>query len=107
MMCYEQTLGSRALHMRYKDRPESTGAFLADVCADLWFFIIFLLYPSASSSTFKFFASEEFGPPVGEGEFRMSIMHADHAVNRESLLYRSATVYAFAMLALYPIGVPV
>ena len=79
------------------------GAHLADACSDLWFFIIFLVYPSCSSMTFMFFMRETYDQP---GEVYVDLMRADRSIDREGTLYQGFTVYAVVMLILYPIGVP-
>ena len=33
-------------------------------------------------------------------------MAADHSIDRDSGLYRAASVYAFTMFFVYPVGVP-
>ena len=79
------------------------GAFLAEACSDLWFFIIFLVFPSCSNMTFMFFMRETYG---GRGEAYVDLMRADRSINRQEPLYQSFTVYAVVMLGVYPIGVP-
>jgi len=79
------------------------GTYLADACSDLWFFIIFLVYPSCSSMTFMFFMRETYDQP---GEVHVDLMRADRSIDREGELYQGFTVYAVVMLILYPIGVP-
>jgi len=80
-----------------------SATFLADACSDLWFFIIFLVYPSCSSITFMFFMRETYNQP---GEVYMDLMRADRSIDREGEFYQGFTVYAVVMLILYPIGVP-
>ncbi|KOO34597.1 mastigoneme-like protein [Chrysochromulina tobinii] len=79
------------------------GAYLADACSDLWFFIIFLVYPSCSSMTFMFFMRETYDGP---GEVYVDLMRADRSIDREGELYQGFNLYAVVMLILYPIGVP-
>jgi hypothetical protein len=81
----------------------SLCAFLADACSDLWFFIIFLMYPSCSSMTFMFFMREEYEEP---GEVYVDLMRADRSINRDEPVYQGFTAYALIMVAIYPIGVP-
>jgi len=80
-----------------------SATFLADACSDLWFFIIFLVYPSCSSMTFMFFMRETYDQP---GEVHVDLMRADRSIDREGTVYQGFTVYAVVMLILYPIGVP-
>jgi len=97
---------SKVLRARFGDAEGAQrgfGAYLADACSDLWFFIIFLVYPSCSSITFMFFMRETYNQP---GEVYMDLMRADRSIDREGELYQGFTVYAVVMLILYPIGVP-
>jgi len=79
------------------------GAFLAEACSDLWFFIIFLVYPSCSNMTFMFFMRETY---EGDGEVFVDLMRADRSINRQEPLYQAFSAYAVVMLGVYPIGVP-
>jgi hypothetical protein len=79
------------------------GGFLADACSDLWFFIIFLVFPSCSNMTFMFFMRETY---EGPGEVYVDLMRADRSINREEPLYQTFSAYAVVMLGVYPIGVP-
>jgi hypothetical protein len=79
------------------------GAFLADACSDLWFFIIFLVFPSCSNMTFMFFMRETYDGP---GEVFVDLMRADRSINRQEPLYHAFSAYAVVMLGVYPIGVP-
>jgi hypothetical protein len=79
------------------------GAFLAEACSDLWFFIIFLVYPSCSNMTFMFFMRETY---EGPGEVFVDLMRADRSINRQEPLYQAFSAYAVVMLGVYPIGVP-
>ncbi|KOO29948.1 cytadherence high molecular weight protein 2 [Chrysochromulina tobinii] len=89
--------------LRARSGGSGFGVFLADACSDLWFFIIFLVYPSCSTMTFMFFMREAYDEP---GEVYVDLMRADRSINREEPLYQSFTAYAIAMLVVYPIGVP-
>ena len=80
------------------------GMVVADFCADLWFIVLFLVYPSVSSAIFNFFNTEYFD---GEGEELVTVLRADRSIDVTSPLYKAFFVYALAMTALYPIGVPV
>ncbi|KOO31505.1 mastigoneme-like protein [Chrysochromulina tobinii] len=97
---------SKVLRARFggaESAQRGFGAYLADACSDLWFFIIFLVYPSCSSMTFMFFMRETYDQP---GEVYVDLMRADRSIDREGELYQGFTVYAVVMLILYPIGVP-
>ena len=89
--------------LRARSGGSGFGAFLADACSDLWFFIIFLVFPSCSTMTFTYFMRETYEEP---GEAYVDLMRADRSINREEPLYQSFTVYAVVMLGVYPIGVP-
>ena len=80
------------------------GVVVADFCADLWFIVLFLVYPSVSSAIFNFFNTETFD---GEGEEPLTVLRADRSIDVTSPQYKAFFVYAMAMTVLYPIGVPV
>jgi hypothetical protein len=90
--------------LRARSGGSKFGEFLADACSDLWFFIIFLVYPSCSTMTFTYFMRETY---EGPGEVYVDLMRADRSINREEPLYQSFTAYAVVMLGVYPIGVPI
>jgi hypothetical protein len=65
-------LASNLLHVRY-GQQSSAANLLNDVCS----FIVFLIYPTASATTFKFFMTEVYNGP-GEDPVRAphSLLHA-------------------------------
>jgi len=104
---------SNGLRARFADRSVTAakdGAerhialTMADLCSDLWFFTLFLMYPSVSTTTFNFFMRETFD---GDGEGGFTVMRTDRSIETDSPLYLSFSAYALAMLIVYPIGVPV
>ena len=92
---------SKRARMRGK---KSDGEFFADVCADLWFILLFLMYPSTCATIFKFFSYTYFNGP---GEDGRQVLRADPSVDVSSTEYRLAMIYVVPMFVLFPIGVPV
>jgi hypothetical protein len=77
---------SKYLHSHYQNQPDrgmtangqkGTGLVMADLCSDLWFFIIFIMYPTTSLRTFQFFMVEVYDGP---GEDGSSVMVTDRSV---------------------------
>ena len=66
-------------------------------------FIIFLMFPSCSTRTFGFFATEQFD---ADGENGLTVMRADRSIDTTSFVYRGFTIYASLMLLVWPFGVP-
>ena len=97
-------LASRLLRRRRRDQPEGFPDFIADVCSDLWFVLIFLTYPSTCATIFKFFAHDVFDGP---GEDTLVVLRADASIVVGSPLYLTLLVYAVPMLVLFPLGIPV
>jgi len=85
--------------------PQSQFIFFAELCIDVAFFIIFLLYPGNSVKTFKALQCTEFD---GVGEDRSRFLVVDYSINCRSWFYVGfLRPYALAMVVCYPIGVPV
>jgi hypothetical protein len=66
-------------------------------------FTLFLIYPAASSATFRFFMLERFDEA---GEDGLCVMRADRSVHCASAGYVAGRAYAVLMLLVYPVGVP-
>ena len=79
------------------------GLFMAELCGDLWFYIIFLTYPSSCAAIFKFFLVEKFD---GDGEDGMNLLRVDRSINTASPTYALFFLYALLMVIVFPIGVP-
>ena len=79
------------------------GKFIGDLCASTGFFLIFLLYPSASVTTFQFFVCDRFG---GEGETGYRFLLKDYTVDCNGVLYNGWKIFIYMMIASYPIGIP-
>jgi len=85
-------------------KPQSTFLLLAELCSDLSFFIIFLLYPGTSTKVFHALFCTEFD---GEGEDNSRVLAADYSIDCDSMMYAGFLwPYAVIMLFIYPIGVP-
>ena len=102
-------LGSWALQRAHPSANQITGRqrplglFVADILSDLWFFTLFLLYPSVCSSIFKYFVAEAFD---GDGEDGLRLLRVDRAIDMSSPTYSVFFFYALIMMVLFPIGVP-
>ena len=77
--------------------------FMANVCDDIWFFVIFLTYPSTCSTVFKTFMAETFD---ADGEEKMTLLRADRSIDMTSPTFTIFYVYAWVMVGVFPIGVP-
>ena len=77
--------------------------FLADTFDNLWFFIVFLTYPSISSTIFNFFVPLELNGP---GEDGVRLLYADVSIDMSSPTYQHYRAYAIIMMIIFPIGVP-
>ena len=83
---------------------ENTAEFLAELCSNVSFFILFLLYPGSSSKIFHSLLCVGF---TGAGEEPQYFLRMDFSIDCDSLMYRGFMFpYAIAMLFVYPIGVP-
>ena len=70
----------------------------------LWFFVIFLMYPSVSSLLFTSFIPEDFDQP---GEDTSRLLRIDRSIDMRSPTYQYIFfVYAFILVAIIPLGVP-
>ena len=76
---------------------------IADGCSNLSFFIIFLVYPSCSSTVFNQFLCTTLD---GHGEDGQRVMTMDNSIDCDSTIYRFSTVYALIMIVIYPLGTP-
>jgi hypothetical protein len=65
----------------------------AHLCADIAFFVIFLLYPTCSRTTFLFFMHDTFDGP---GEDSTRVMRFDRSIDTSTAVYSSFTIYAYA-----------
>ena len=63
--------------------------------------LVFLLYPSITQTIFRYFQVRTFDGDYG------SYLIADYAVNTASAFYVSVTPFAYTMIVVWPIGVPV
>ena len=82
-------------------RAKPMGLIVADLLADVSFFIGFIVYPGASTTIFMFFMGETFGGP---GEDGITVMRFDRSIETGSELYKAFIPYALVMMLLYPIG---
>ena len=82
-------------------RPK--GKVIADMCDSVAFLILFFVYPSASVSTLQFFVCDVYD---GDGDSGYNYLLKDYSVDCASSEYGLWTFYAFAMIALYPLGIP-
>lgn len=77
---------------------------LSELCSDLSFFVIFLMFPGSSTKTFKALQCEGF---EADGEDGRRFLVVDYSIDCNSWLYVGFIwPYALAMVAIYPIGVP-
>ena len=86
---------------RGPDGEEPLGLSLANTFSDLWFFTLFLLYPSVCATIFKFFVAETFDQL---GESRVSLLRVDRSIDMASPAYSLFFAYDIVMLLLFPIG---
>ena len=77
--------------------------FLADTFDNLWFFIVFLTYPSISSTIINFFVPLDLNGP---GEDGVRLLYADVSIDMSSPTYQHYRAYAIIMMIIFPIGVP-
>ena len=66
-------------------------------------FLLFLVYPDASTTTLQFFVCNRFDKP-GEDDFYY--LRVDMSIDCEGETYAQWKTYAVTMLVLYPLGVP-
>lgn len=95
--------GTRTRHDDTHEKKPRLRDFLADVCSDLWFVIIFLTYPSTCATIFKFFSHNVF---AGAGEEELRVLRADASIVVGTPLHTLMSIYAVPMIVLFPIGVP-
>ena len=94
-----------AAEKKGKTIPPPTSAMLAELCSNVSFFLLFLLYPGSSSKIFNALLCNGF---TGEGEDGQRFLRVDFSIDCDSALYQGLMFpYALIMLAIYPIGVPV
>ena len=103
-------LTSRVLKKKYAnaepegpDGEKPLGLFMADICSDLWFFTLFLMYPSVCAAIFNYFVPMAFN---GEGEDGARLLRVDLSIDTTSATYGAFLVYALVMLIVFPFGVP-
>ena len=76
------------------------SAAVKDACGSTAFFIIFLVYPGCSMKVFSTLQCV----PIDDGT---RWLRADLSINCDAPTHQIMTVYAWAMVVIYPIGVPV
>ena len=82
----------------------SVAPMLAELCSDVSFFLIFLLYPGSSTKVFNALLCNTFS---GEGEDGQSFLRVDFSIDCTSPMYVGfMRPYALAMVFVYPLGVP-
>eukprot|EP00966_Prymnesium_polylepis_P330596 7386223-Prymnesium_polylepis.2 len=86
---------------RLEGTHKPLGLIIADLMADIGFFIGFLCYPGSSTTILMFFMSETFDGP---GEESLTVMRYDRSIETDSGLYRAFIPYALVMMAIFPIG---
>ena len=74
-----------------------------DACTTVAFYLVYLVYPSISTSVFHFFVCDRMD---GDGEDGVRFLHVDFAVDCDGGLWRSAAPYVATMVCVFPIGVP-
>jgi hypothetical protein len=99
---------SKVLQARNRQRAAQTterpfGLVVADILADISFFVGFIVYPSTSTAIFMFFMSETYDGP---GEDGVTVMLYDRSIETGSEFYIAFVPYALVMLMIYPIGIP-
>ena len=99
----------KILQARHGQQPaqdssgKPVGLIVADLLADINFFIGFIMYPSVSTTIFMFFMKETFGGP---GEDGLTVMRYDRSIETTSALYIGFMPYALGMMLVYPVGIP-
>ena len=89
--------------LQHNPDSKSDNNLVADLLDDVWFFIIFLTYPSVCSTIFTAFMAENFDA-VGEDSARL--LRVDRSIDMRSANYQVFWLYAFLMVFVFPIGVP-
>jgi len=89
--------------LRSCDGPRGKLSGWSDACDNLWFFTLFLMYPSICSTIFQFFVIDVFD---GDGEERVELLRVDRSIDTTTDLYYAFFIYDIFMLCLFPIGVP-
>ena len=84
-------------------QAQPQGKFVSDLCNSIAFFMIFLLYPSATVATFQFFVCGKF---QGEGESGYEYLMKDFRIDCEGALWYTWRYYIIGMIFIYPVGVP-
>ena len=85
-------------------QAQPQGKFISDLCNSIGFFLIFLLYPSATVATFQFFVCDQFN---GEGESGFRFLTKDYLIDCEGQQHTTWRIYIWGMIFIYPIGVPI
>lgn len=100
-------LVSRLLRRGQVKRPaggrQPLRLLIADRCTDLWFFVLFLTYPSVCTAVFNYFVPFSF---AALGEDGAILLRVDLAIDTTSVAYAGFYPYALIMLFVFPIGVP-
>jgi len=72
---------------------------VASLCSSGWFYLLFLIYPSASSAIFQAFVCDslEDGTPLLRVDYAVTCWEGSHV---------TAVIYALFMVLVYPLGTP-
>ena len=84
-------------------QAQPQGKFISDACSSTGFFLIFLLYPSASVAVFQFFVCGKFN---GTGESGYRFLLKDYSIDCDGERYNSWMLFIVSMIIGYPVGVP-
>ena len=87
--------------------------YLASRCAkkvDEWtyfaFILVYLVFPSNSSAVLRYFNCVKFDAR-GDSSRTIKVLMADMSINCRSERYKLTSIFAWVMVAIYPIGIPV
>ena len=81
---------------------QSKGQLIAATADTISFYVLFIVYPSASVTVLQFFGCSTFDQP---GETNLKYLLVDFGVDCEGEEYQAHSLYVFAMIIIYPLGV--
>lgn len=70
------------------------------------FILVYLVFPSNSSAVLRYFNCVKFDTR-GDSSRTIKVLMADMSINCRSERYKLTSIFAWVMVAIYPIGIPV
>ena len=98
---------SRSMTRTFKETTSSGNKqqldFIAELCDNISFFTMFLVYPTCSQAIFSYLVCDELD---GAGEDGQRYLRVDFSIDCNSTEYYLFLPYVLVCVAIYPIGVP-